>query len=1015
MNTWTYSINGSTCSITVPAVIASIPLTSFPRLIELINENKVVQYGATWNPSDFTLTFSEDGVVLTPGRVIGGQNYDGSNWYYETHMNGSILYINEFTREYSSGYGTNTEYGFIRVENVYCTRNTGVQNYRTYNTDNVIRTLMPYEVYAFYVHYVRKDGSYTNGIPLENKVNISGDLATDIYRQIKDIASDPDGSEKLASYNLTDIATIKEIEDKYLYELFIRDYAYSKEYFGVYLDNKGKKLFRTNSGIVNINGNVYVLRLGVRFEHITYPPGYVGAFFSYEKLNPLSVYQGYVSDNLLENSNIIVKANDVEAANIRYDGSLFIPHHKITNNGIESIAAEPYYSYVNNASPILSNAAITFEGATIDRTGTHGGIAMNLAKKDTGVALNDLYQPAVGIVGSIIVFNTSIFSNEVKELIQFGPVSVKPLNYDGINVFGSYGEESNAVVESSIIDINDNIINYDMNYPSFLVQDKILTYKDKIFINEELKINKITGHTIDSTQYFDQDNYAKVTTVWKFSNLNLLALSIKKEPENASGVIDNDKNTVNTLVRPVNASDLFKLESCYIPEIHKALTNYNKNLQVSSTYTNLIRCSYPIRNESGINSWRIFDPTKYYVIDNSNGEIVHIFGAGSSFFVHTKNNLLVTSSDGKITADNSIIHLQENNVFDIPPVEIFTSELGYGGLKYQKCQLLSQFGYIWYDTDRRKLFRWDAGKLIDINSGIDEIIKKYQFEYCYINIDNNSNRIFFCFVKDSNTQIITIAYNTLHNKWLSIYDFKYDMSIHTANVVLFAIRDAYNIYSYGSSVTPCNYAMLQSVNSDLPSYIDSQSSSPTRYFCFDVIFNNAYTIPKVLDSISWVHEIIQQHILNPNHPAEIRLEYDNIDTRVHDIDGLNLIVYSDAVDSGVLELQHDNLNDVANPSNPNAYKYPYFNKGVWNLSYFRNAIITPVTDTELNALVAKYGQDTVNKLKKAYKAIDRNGVPVYRSSDMRSLIYGKYIAVRFIFKTVKRVKFDNLEFNLQKY
>ena len=164
-----------------------------------------------------------------------------------------------------------------------------------------------------------------------------------------------------------------------------------------------------------------------------------------------------------------------------------------------------------------------------------------------------------------------------------------------------------------------------------------------------------------------------------------------------------------------------------------------------------------------------------------------------------------------------------------------------------------------------------------------------------------------------------------------------------------------------------------------------------------------------------IRKIIQQHILDEDHPAEIKLEYESIDNRVHDIDGLNLIVYSDAVDSGVLNLQHDNLNDVANPSNPNAYKYPYFNKGVWNLSYFRNAIITPVTDAELNALVAKYGQDTVNKLKKAYKAIDRNGVPVYRSSDMRSLIYGKYIAVRFIFKTAKRVKFDNLEFNLQKY
>ena len=86
MNTWTYSIDGSSCEITVTANTDRIPLTSFPRLVELIEEKKVVQYGATWNPSDFTLIFSEDGVVLTPASVFGGHNQDGSAWYYRTYM-----------------------------------------------------------------------------------------------------------------------------------------------------------------------------------------------------------------------------------------------------------------------------------------------------------------------------------------------------------------------------------------------------------------------------------------------------------------------------------------------------------------------------------------------------------------------------------------------------------------------------------------------------------------------------------------------------------------------------------------------------------------------------------------------------------------------------------------------------------------------------------------------------------------------------------------------------------------
>lgn len=1015
---WTYRIQGGEVGIfeiNAPADISSVNLkdvysTNIPDKSMLDWLGDVMSWNVKEEYQDIRLMIGTDpklilttkGLVISPSEDCWGNNPAKS---FRDDVSPDVYAFGRWLK-----FGDWQGYGDIEKRYITISKDVSENSYNTYSTDNIIRTLMPYEVYAFYVHYVRPDGSYTNGIPLENKVPIDSNSL--LYKKIGDIDASRLPSE------LSDIATIPEIKDKYLYELFIRSKAFSKQYFGIYLDNKGKRLFRTDSGILHKVGQgedkTYILRLGVRFENISYPPGYIGAFFSYEKINALSVYQGYVSEQI--NSGVLLKANDVESANSRYDGTLFVPHHKIVDGEIGSIASEPYYAYINNSAPVLSNAAITFEGEVLSRLGLHGGIAMNMSKKLNG-DVAEPYNPAEGIIGSIILFNRSIYSNEVKELIPFGPITTT--NF--------YGEEDENSRESIPPSEEDTIINYDINYPSFLLQDKIFKYKSPIFINETCSVNVVEPkggvNVINPQKYYQDNQYIDSFYVWKFSNLNLLALSIKKEPEVVSGImtgvqgeeeLDHSVNSINTIVRPVNASDLFKLESCYIPKIHKAYTNYNKNLVTPNILTNLIRCSYPIRNESGINSWRLFNPLNYYPIDNSNGEIVHIFAAGSSFYIHTRNNLLVTSSNAKLKADNETIHIQQNNVFDVEPHEIFTSDLGYGGIKYQKCQLFSQLGYIWYDSDRHKLFRFDNGNLVDITSGIDEIVKKYNFEYCFINIDNKSNRVFFCFYDYNKNNPLTLGYDILSNKWLSIYDFEYDMSIHTANRILFGESDQYYIYLYSKSAAPCNYSTLKSEFGDFPSYIPVGSHSNASYFCFDVIFNEAYTIPKVLDSISWIHECIELHTTDFNHPAQLKLEVENVLNRTQDLNGVSIIVYSDSVDSGRLELQHDVLNDVANKNNPNAYKYPYYNKGIWNLNYFRNNIIEPVTDSELEMLSEQYGIDA-ESLKKVYKVTDRHGSPVYRVSDLRSLIYGKYIAVRFIFYTTNRIKFDNLVFNIQKY
>ena len=328
--------------------------------------------------------------------------------------------------------------------------------------------------------------------------------------------------------------------------------------------------------------------------------------------------------------------------------------------------------------------------------------------------------------------------------------------------------------------------------------------------------------------------------------------------------------------------------------------------------------------------------------------------------------------------------------------------------------MFSQFGYIWYDTDRHKLFRFDNGNLVDINSGIDEILKKYNYEYCYINIDNESNRIFFAFKKDG-VDDLTLSYDTLDNKWLSLYDFTFDSSIHTVDYCLFNLKGNVELYKYFKDAPLCDYSKLSSINNDFPHYNTLiKNNDINKYCCFDIIFNKGYIIPKSLDSISWVHEIIKRNTINNLHPAELQIINTDIDNRQYDLSGVTMDIYTDSTDTGLLSLFSDKLNDVANINNPEGYKYPYYNKGVWNFNYFRNNIAEELTIDEIKKLAEKYGIKS-DMLENLYKVLDKDGKYIYRSSDMRTLIYGKYIAIRFIFHIKDKLKFDNLEINIKKY
>ena len=145
--------------------------------------------------------------------------------------------------------------------------------------------------------------------------------------------------------------------------------------------------------------------------------------------------------------------------------------------------------------------------------------------------------------------------------------------------------------------------------------------------------------------------------------------------------------------------------------------------------------------------------------------------------------------------------------------------------------------------------------------------------------------------------------------------------------------------------------------------------------CFvDVAFTNDYEIIKSLENISYtLNEIVNK--TNIDNPME---EFLN-----RRFSGDSLEIYTDETSTGELDINTDN-----NTNKFNNYAYPYFEKGKWNLNYFRNKIKDKPTTEE--------------KENRTY-------------SDNHSLIYGKYFGIRFIFNNDKKIKFDTLDININAY
>ena len=813
-----------------------------------------------------------------------------------------------------------------------------------FNIANEVKSLTPGGMYNFYIHYIHKDGSYTDGIKIE--ICDSNYNVLDIYPLDYNI----DSSTQRPNIYQSDPKTLPNVYSICSHLIADSDTpAYRKYCFRVPIITKNK-----------------LYKISPKFTNIINPDAnkYVGYFITYQELN--NNFQLRIDSNF-NNGLIIGKALDYQLGLISMSNAKLFCWANYNNNSLTGAYSGNNYYNITNIKAIRSSSKGSIGNINVDRDGIEGIVALLIENGENLDSLNSMI--------------CTISSDSVKDENNV------PLRNFGYNALFTTGQNTYK---------EDSSNNIEFDSPSYLCYDTSIIFKDKtIYTTTDNKVWKKNTFTFKNDEDLYDDKYATYLHFPKYSNYNLNCISIKKEPEQISAVYDSNKRIINTIIDAKNLTDLFELKSFYFYNVYKSYRFYNVTNIYISKFVNMIRTSYPIRSESNDISWRKFNPNDYYILDNKFDEIINIFGVSKHFYIHTTTTLLVASSDATLVADNTNISLSGHKLFDLPPTALFTSDLGYGGLKHQKCQLFSNYGYIWYDTDHNKLFKIDGKQITDLSAGIDEILNKYNFEYCYINLDNNTNRIYFCFV-NSNYKF-TIAYSGLFDKYISIMDFVFDKGLHTTNKVYFTNNENL-IYKY-SNTDYGDYKEL-SYNTEICSPVEES----VPYSSFDIIINISPETPKVLESIRWIHSYITQNIIDAGNLAELEDTYKmNTSTnyvkqpneKAKELENAYISIYNNNINTGILSLFNSVLNRISIKNNAeednmiDSYKYPHYEKGVWQFNYFR---------------------DIIN---------DSNA----RNSDIKSLIYGTYFIIRFIFKNPiinnvrfnKKLKFDSISTKINQY
>ena len=481
------------------------------------------------------------------------------------------------------------------------------------------------------------------------------------------------------------------------------------------------------------------------------------------------------------------------------------------------------------------------------------------------------------------------------------------------------------------------------------------------------------------------------------SNFNLNYLSLTEDIADSIFSINGSSSGNKQVAKVINSATLsyiYELKAMYKDFMNKTFSAYDEDYKIQ--FDNTIRVSNVLSDETFNNSVFKFDATDYYNIPTDRGIIVSLFAIGNIIYAHTKGSLYKFDATQTISATDEDIKLQEAEPFEVGISQVFDSQYGYGGIENKEAGCITFDSYFFYDNKSNHIFAYSGNNQVQLIDGtIYKLLEYYKPNVCRTVHDITNKRVLFEFelsVQKESNSIITLSYNYKSKSFVSIHDITLKNAFTTINTV----------YSYNKEFIKLFDTTYKNIPQDIlftpfNLYKLYGSASKRSYLIFDYLdespFNIAIIIfPKnylkeVLNNVSYIGNVIENDITSGNGRDEngLRYSYNKLNVLITKpetiVKAFNIV--TDICKSNIIR---DTIDDTVRPNSLLDYKGIKYDKGNWNINYFR--------DNQNNRNIYEY--DNVE-------------------SDNNSLIYGKFFILNFNFINEKPIKFEEVFINSEKY
>lgn len=871
---------------------------------------------------------------------------------------------------------------------------------------SVTKSCINKSVYNLFIHYVYPNGSYTDGIQIPNNATVPNNIflgrgvtdgvAEDIYMDVNEDTTVVNVTNyynniktKYTSIDTTNAHPVTKVlnvlGDVRVFNVFPH---YNNRNIALYKNNNGDRLFRgTGTTDPNVH-DIYDINNSFKFvfDNIPMTNDFIGYFISYEKTEPIYIGRGP----------IVAKANDF---NTDYTGEVtdvrfYFPEFNITkNNGAGNLMIIEKYLTGGDASrgSLFTDAYdITNSSLTTKPTDSYANIVG--IKESKILAPNDAFNGNAGREGVVnLIFNNpikistiassgatryltcgilmnirdNIYMSKNKKLISLGFVKFstyqedKTYNY-GYEEYPYYYDYYNSI--EHVFAFNKDGVNYDeINSIPTRSTDGSLLYPEYHTVNQGTSGYVRAGNTPISR-----------LALYSVSLYPLFAKTIKIDPIEKYYTIATEDNSFVRNVRtiymyPTYLNDVFEISDVYVDYVSKEITNYNKELYANfiTEYKKTIRRSDVIGDESVYNTWKIFRTEQYRVIAENKGNIINVVGIGIYLIAHCEHSMFIFNRDASMKTDNKDVQLVIPDAFDIDYSEVFTSTKGYAGIQRFNQFVCTNYGYIFYDSDAHKIYRFDNKNLDEITPGFKHLFTNEVTDINFA-IDESNERL-LCLgtiIEKGINKHFAISYSFNIKDWVSTHTYWYKDCFNTKNNTYF-INDGGTIDSVDTFIksTFNNYTSV--LVDELNMFKTELDGENKPYSFVDIVFNNN-NIDKVLNYITYS---INKNT-DDNYSGDKLLIYTNC-------------CYSDYIN---ISIPKRSMKD---------YKNPYYRYGFWVMNWFRNKVANINTK---NPIIRRNG-----------KFYENTKINVRRGLD-NALIVGKYFVVRIIFRDdAERINLDDIQ------